>query len=103
VTQQTSDSIDVGIRVAREFGFPCFVLCVVGWWVHAAAIAIHSSVVVPVIESHSQFLTATSETLKSLGETQEQQAKALHDLAEGQREIQQVIRRWATGDTGGSP
>lgn len=100
MTQETSDKIDVGIRLLREFGFPCFVLCVVGWWVHMAAIAIHNTVVVPVISSHSEFLSATSETLKTLGETQERQAEALHDLAEGQREIQQVIGKWAAGNAG---
>lgn len=101
MTQHTSDRIDVGIRVLREFGFPCLLLSVLMWWGHLAAIAIHKSVVVPVIESHTNFLKATSETLKSLGETQERQADALHDLAEGQREIQKAIGKWASGNSGG--
>ena len=93
MTQQTSDRIDVGIRVLREFGFPCLMLSVVMWWGHLAAITIHDSVVVPWIESHTEFVKATSETLKSLGETQERQAATLEEIATGQRDIQRVLEK----------
>jgi hypothetical protein len=83
---------DIAIKVAREFGFPTLVLCVVGWWVHLAAVSIHSTVMVPVIKSHTDFLEVTRETLKGVGATQERQAKTLSEINQNQREIVEAVR-----------
>lgn len=91
MTQRTSDMIDIGIRIAREFGFPILVMLVVLWCCREAAIAIHSTVLVPVVESHTMFIRSTSETLTSLGQTQDKQAETLSEIAAGQREIRQAI------------
>lgn len=87
MTQTTSDAIDVGIRVAREFGFPIIVLLLVMWAFRESAVALHETVLVPVVESHTEFIRDTTATLRSLGDTQERQAGVLEDLAQGQREV----------------
>ncbi len=91
MTQQTSDAIDVGIRIAREFGFPVVVSCVVLFCAREAATALHQTVVVPVVESHATFLKQTSETLQGLGRAQEKQADTLRELADAQREIRDAV------------
>lgn len=91
MTQQTRDMVDVGIKLLREFGFPCLVLVVLGWWGQLAAVALHETVLVPVVESHTTFLKATSDTLSTLSKAQERQAETLEELAAGQTEIQRAI------------
>ncbi len=91
MTQQTSDAIDVGIRIAREFGFPVVVASVVLFCAREAATALHHTVVVPVVESHATFLRQTSETLQGLGRAQERQSETLRELAEAQREIREAV------------
>ncbi len=91
MTQKTSDMIDVGIRIAREFGFPVVMLSVVVFCFREAAIALHRTVLIPVVESHTQFINSTSETLQSLGRTQDRQAETLQEIADGQNEIRRDI------------
>jgi hypothetical protein len=91
VTQHTSDAIDVGIRIAREFGFPVVVASVVLFCAREAATALHQTVVVPVVESHATFLRQTSETLQGLGRAQERQSETLRELADAQREIREAV------------
>lgn len=93
MTQQARDYVEIGIRLAREFGFPCFVLAVIGWWGQLAAVAIHNTVLIPVVESHTTFLRATSDTLATLSKAQERQAETLDELAAGQRDLQHAIGR----------
>lgn len=92
MTQQTRDIVDVGIRLLREFGFPCFVLTVIGWWGQMAAVSLHTTVLVPIVESHTTFLRTTADTLETLGEAQNRQAETLSEIAAGQREIQHVLK-----------
>ena len=91
MTQHTSDAIDVGIRIAREFGFPVVVASVVLFCAREAATALHQTVVVPVVESHATFLRQTSETLQGLGRAQERQSETLRELADAQREIREAV------------
>lgn len=84
MTNRTSDMIDVGIRIAREFGFPVVMLAVVVFCFREAAVALHRTVLIPVVGSHM-------ETLKSLCNSQDRQAKTLEEIATSQREIQQLI------------
>lgn len=93
MTQATSDMIDVAIRIAREFGFPIVMLAVVVFCFREAAVALHQTVLIPVVESHTEFISSTTDTLKSLGRTQEQQAETLQEIAAGQHEIQHEIGR----------
>ena len=87
----SSETIEIGIRVAREFGFPCLVLAVFLWLLREAAHALHRTVLVPVVDAHSSFLRQTTATLEGLGRTQEQQAETLQELAAGQREIREIV------------
>ena len=84
-------TIDTLLRIADRFGVPCVVLAVVMYFGREAAIAIHSSVVEPVVKSHVEFLESTKETMH-------RQAETLQELATGQREIQQVLARPARTD-----
>ena len=79
-------TIDTLLRIADRFGVPCVLLAVLLYCGREAAIAIHSSVVEPVVKSHVEFLEATQHTM-------EQQSETLQELATGQREIQQVLAR----------
>lgn len=97
MTQQTRDLVDVGIRLLREFGFPCFMLTVIGWWGQLAAVSLHNTVLVPVVESHTTFLRTTADTLETLGKAQIRQADTLAEIAEGQREIRGVLVKSGSG------
>lgn len=87
MTEETKASmLEACIRVAERFGVPVVLLAVGIWMTREAAIAIHASVVQPVVQSHVEFLESTKETMH-------QQAQTLQELAVGQREIQQVLAR----------
>lgn len=78
--------LDTFLRIADRFGVPCVILAVVLYFGREAAIAIHRSVVEPVVQSHVEFLESTKETMAK-------QADTLQELAKGQQEIQQVLAR----------
>lgn len=68
-------------------GIPAGMLVFIFWMFWQAAASLHSTVVVPIVESHTEYLQQTSATLRSLGETQVRQAETLQEIAAGQREI----------------
>ena len=78
--------IDTFLRIADRFGVPCVILAVVLYCGREAAIALHSTVVEPVVKSHVEFLDGAKKTMA-------RQAETLQELAHGQREIQQVLAR----------
>jgi hypothetical protein len=84
--------LDTFLRIADRFGVPCVILAVVMFFGREAAIALHGTVVEPMVRSHVEFLDTTSETLKEIGQVQRQQAVTLQELAHGQRELHQVVR-----------
>jgi len=87
----STETIEIVLRSAREFGFPILVLAVLLWLLREAAHAMHRTVVIPVVDAHSTFLRQTTATLEGLGRTQEQQADTLRELAAGQREIHAAL------------
>lgn len=89
----SSGIMEGAYRFAERFGVPVVLLLALLWMIHNAAIALHGTVLVPVVQSHTEFLKQTSETLQEIGTTQVQQAKTLQELAAGQREIQQAVAR----------
>lgn len=93
--------LDAFIRVADRFGVPCVILAVVMYFGREAAIAIHSTVLEPVVKSHVQFLDTTSETLKEIGQVQQQQAVTLQELSHGQRELRTVVKEYIEGPSKG--
>jgi hypothetical protein len=78
--------LDTFLRIADRFGVPCVILAVILYFGREAAIALHDSVVEPVVQSHVEFLESTKETMAK-------QADTLQELARGQQEIQQVLAR----------
>ena len=78
--------LDTFLRIADRFGVPCVILAVVLYFGREAAIALHDSVVEPVVKSHVEFLESTKETMAK-------QADTLQELAKGQQDIQQVLAR----------
>jgi hypothetical protein len=94
MTDETKQSlVEMALRVAERFGVPVMLLCAGIWMLREAAISLHSTVLEPVVKSHVEFLESTQETLHEIGKTQDQQAQTLQELANGQREIQQVLAR----------
>ena len=86
-----TETIEIVLRTAREFGVPFVVLAVLLWLLREAAHALHRTVVIPVVDAHSTFLKQTTATLDGLGRTQDRQAETLAELAAGQREIHAAI------------
>jgi len=84
--------IDSLLRVAERFGVPVVLLGVLLYFGREAAIALHGTLVKPVVESHVQFLETTSETLKEISSVQTQQAATLQELAHGQRELSERVK-----------
>lgn len=71
----------------NTIGIPAGILAVILWMFWQASATLHETVVVPIVESHTEYLKQTSATLRSLGETQVRQAETLQEIAAGQREI----------------
>jgi len=84
--------LDTFIRIADRFGVPCVILAVVLYFGREAAIALHGTVVEPVVESHVEYLRTTAETLKEIGQTQKKQTETLDELYRGQSELHRVVR-----------
>jgi hypothetical protein len=89
--------LDTFLRIADRFGVPCVLLAVILYFGREAAIAVHGTVVQPMVKSHVEFLESTSETLKGIGHTQQQQAVTLTELAHGQRELHGIVRAMVSG------
>lgn len=85
-------AVDTLLRIADRFGVPCVILAVVMYFGREAAIAVHGTVVEPVVKSHVEFLDTTSETLKEIGQVQRQQATTLQELSHGQNELKFIVK-----------
>lgn len=81
------------LALLERFGVPVAILAVILWFAREAAISLHSTVLVPVVTSHTEFLDATQETLREIGRSQEQQAETMQELAVGQREIRHALSK----------
>lgn len=84
--------LDTFLRIADRFGVPCVMLAVLIYFGREMAIAVHGTVVEPVVKSHVEFLDTTAETLKEIGQVQTQQALTLKELSHGQDELRTGIR-----------
>jgi hypothetical protein len=49
----STETIEIVLRTAREFGVPFIVLAVLLWLLREAAHAMHRTVVIPVVDAHS--------------------------------------------------
>jgi NAD(P)H-hydrate repair Nnr-like enzyme with NAD(P)H-hydrate dehydratase domain len=72
------------LTIAERFGVPCVILATFIWMAREAAVSLHSTVVIPIVTDHREFLDR-------MCQTQEKQAETLEELAEGQNEIRSVL------------
>lgn len=87
---------DTAIKIAREFGVPCLILAFMLWMLREAAISLHGSVVVPIVQSHTEFLDSTRDTLSEISKTQFQQSQTLKEIAVSQTEIRHAVLQSGT-------
>lgn len=88
----------IGVFV-KDVGIPGAILTAVFWWLHRATSVIHSTVVQPVVEAHTDFIRTTQENqdrqsraLEVLASGREQTTAILHQIASGQKDIHDDIR-----------
>lgn len=82
---------DAALRVAERFGVPVVILAALLWMTREAATSLHSTVVVPIVQSHTDFLESTSKTLHEMSRVQSRQADTLNEIAEAQIEIKRAV------------
>ncbi len=88
-TPQTT--AEVAIRVAERFGVPVVILAVLLWMIREAATSLNGTVVIPIVQSHTEFLDTTRETLTEISRTQQQQATTMQEIAENQEELKIIV------------
>lgn len=88
---QRHNMIETAIKVAKEFGLPVVMLAVTVYLFREAAVSVHQTVLLPMVKSHTEFISSTQETLREIGRAQDKQADTLHEIAEGQRDIRRAI------------
>jgi hypothetical protein len=93
--------LDAMLRIGERFGVPCLILAVLLYFTREAAIAVHGTVLQPVVRSHVEFLETTSETLREIGDVQRQQAQALGELSKGHNEMRVLVREYVEGNRRG--
>lgn len=81
------------LGIADRFGVPCLILAAVLWMIRDAGMALHTTLLQPVVASHTRFLEVTQETLREIGKAQDKQADTLQEIATGQRELQHAVSR----------
>lgn len=84
--------VESAFRAAERFGVPVVLLGVMIWLLRDAAVTLHSTVLVPIVASHTEFLASTRDTLGEISSTQSQQAKTMQELAVGQQAIVKEIK-----------
>lgn len=90
---KAATTYDFFLGIADRFGVPCLVLAALLWMMRDAGMALHTTVLQPVVQSHTKFLDATQETLREIGKSQDKQAETLQELANGQRDLHQAVNR----------
>ena len=83
--------VDRVIKIGERFGVPVMLLAALLFFAREMCVSIHSTLLVPIVKSHCDFLESTSETLHEIDQTQAQQALILGEISLGQRAIQQAL------------
>ena len=83
--------VDRVIKIGERFGVPVMLLVALLFFAREMCVSIHSTLLVPIVKSHCDFLESTSETLHEIDQTQAQQALILGEISLGQRAIQQAL------------
>lgn len=82
---------EYAFKTAERFGVPVVILAALLWMIREAGVSLHSTVVVPIVRSHTEFLDTTRETLDEISVTQNQQAATMQQIAEGQKELKTIV------------
>lgn len=90
MTDQTRQSIIDGVF---RLGVPCVVLAALLWMMREASYSIHTTILVPLVKAHTEYLDATKQTLDGIEKTQQQQADTLQEVVAGQCEIKAIISK----------
>jgi hypothetical protein len=80
------------LKAAERFGVPVVLLCVFLWMARETAIAVHTTVVAPVVTSHTKFIDTISEQSKQQTQAMQAQAEAFRELAEAHEEQITILR-----------
>lgn len=97
--EQKQGMIETAIKVAKDFGLPVVMLAVTVYLFREAAISVHQTVLLPMVKSHTEFISSTQETLREIGRSQDKQAETMRELADGQRDIQRTLGNGANRGT----
>lgn len=89
MTVQTAT--DAAMKAAEKFGVPVVLLLVLLWMIRESASVLHDSIVVPMVQTHTEFLISTSKTLGEISKTQSSQAETLKQLGDVQKEIRDFV------------
>lgn len=92
MTDETKQSLlESAIRVGERLGVSVVILVFILWMIREGAMSLNSTVVIPIVKSHTEFLDSTRDTLSEIGKTQLKQAETLEELAAGQNEIRKTL------------
>jgi hypothetical protein len=80
------------LDIGGKFGVPAVVLGLVLWMGREAAIAVHQTVVSPIVTSHTRFIDTISEQSRQQTEVMGRQADAFRELAEAHEEQITILR-----------
>jgi len=94
MTLQTA--ADAFVKVAERLGVAVVALAIVLWMIRDAAMSLNKTVVVPIVQSHTEFLDSTRNTLEEISKTQDKQAETLQEIAVGQTEIRHAVMKSGT-------
>ena len=83
--------VDRMIKVGERFGVPVMLLVVFLFFAREACVSIHSTLLVPIVKSHVEFLQSTSQTLHEIQNTEATQATILGEMSISQRAIQSAL------------
>lgn len=91
--QTTAETL---VKVAERLGVTVVILAVVLWMIREAATSLNKTVVVPIVQSHTEFLDSTRNTLEEISKTQDKQAETLQEIAIGQTDIRHAVMKSGT-------
>lgn len=87
-----SHSLEILLKVAERFGVPVMVLAVFLFLTREAAIAIHGTIIEPVVASHQKFIDVVSEQTKAQTDAMHEQAAAFSKLADSHDDQLMLLR-----------
>ena len=79
------------IAILERFGVPVAILATFLLFAREAAMSVHSTILVPIVQSHTEFLETTREAIQNISESQRQQADTMQELQHSHHELHQAF------------